>query len=473
MSEKKNGLPSLRKSPLDFLSREEARQAVKPVAALETARRRRRCAPSRTARRCCWRSTCRTPATAATAVTAATARTAVTARTARTAVTGRTAVTDRTAVTARTGRGEQHADAAAPRRRRHDGRSRTRGERRRHAPVRAGRRAPGALVALAAVLGVAHERAGPGDRPAGRSTACRAAVAARSAATPSRGSGATITCTGVNLGAHSNVYFGIRNDINANGNTMTGASPTGGAVFGFSSSAATSITYTEHDDGEQSRSVSADAGGEQHAGADADGGRDDAGVDRRHPADNGNGDIQRLFQLDSGSQLHVHGGALSTPSFVSVGSDAAWPTRASTTRRTRRRPARRTSPRWTWPSTTRTAATASPTAREQCDLGGGNGAATVVLHRRPAPFRAVGPDLPHRGGRLRRGRDLHRRRARPVRPTASPRAARSCRAVGGGPATCRRTAPASSNDLSGGCQEHGELPRLGRRLRPGGESATA
>ena len=31
MSEKKNELPSLRKTPLDFLSRDEARQAVKPV----------------------------------------------------------------------------------------------------------------------------------------------------------------------------------------------------------------------------------------------------------------------------------------------------------------------------------------------------------------------------------------------------------------------------------------------------------
>ena len=37
MSEKKNGLPALRKTPLDFLSRDEARQAVKPVAALDTA----------------------------------------------------------------------------------------------------------------------------------------------------------------------------------------------------------------------------------------------------------------------------------------------------------------------------------------------------------------------------------------------------------------------------------------------------
>ena len=34
--QKKNELPSLRKTPLDFLSRDEARQAVKPVGALDT-----------------------------------------------------------------------------------------------------------------------------------------------------------------------------------------------------------------------------------------------------------------------------------------------------------------------------------------------------------------------------------------------------------------------------------------------------
>ena len=35
MSDKKNSLPTLRKQPLDFLSRDEARQAVKPVASLD------------------------------------------------------------------------------------------------------------------------------------------------------------------------------------------------------------------------------------------------------------------------------------------------------------------------------------------------------------------------------------------------------------------------------------------------------
>ncbi len=58
--------------------------------------------------------------------------------------------------------------------------------------------------------------------------------------------GATLTCTGVNLGAHTAVYFGVRNDTNVNGNTMTGSAPTGGsgAVFRYGSSTANSITYT-------------------------------------------------------------------------------------------------------------------------------------------------------------------------------------------------------------------------------------
>ena len=34
--------------------------------------------------------------------------------------------------------------------------------------------------------------------------------------------GATLTCTGVSVAAHTHVYFGIRNNLNVNGNTMTG-----------------------------------------------------------------------------------------------------------------------------------------------------------------------------------------------------------------------------------------------------------
>src|SRR4051794_13087952 len=49
--------------------------------------------------------------------------------------------------------------------------------------------------------------------------------------------GGTWTCTGVNTSAHTHVYFGMRVDTNANGNTMTAVSPTGGNVF-------TSVTGT-------------------------------------------------------------------------------------------------------------------------------------------------------------------------------------------------------------------------------------
>jgi hypothetical protein len=62
----------------------------------------------------------------------------------------------------------------------------------------------------------------------------------------STGTGATVSCTGISLASHTNVYLGIRNDINVNGNTMTGAGPTSGSadVFRSSSTAASSITYT-------------------------------------------------------------------------------------------------------------------------------------------------------------------------------------------------------------------------------------
>jgi hypothetical protein len=64
--------------------------------------------------------------------------------------------------------------------------------------------------------------------------------------------GATVSCTGVALSAHTKVYFGIKNNSNVNGNSMTG---TGGgslptnpaaaslAVFRYASETSNSITY--------------------------------------------------------------------------------------------------------------------------------------------------------------------------------------------------------------------------------------
>ena len=60
---------------------------------------------------------------------------------------------------------------------------------------------------------------------------------------PSREGGATLSCSGVDLGGHGTVYLGIRNDVRANGNTMTGATPSGSAVFRLAGSTDTSITY--------------------------------------------------------------------------------------------------------------------------------------------------------------------------------------------------------------------------------------
>src|SRR5207249_1609741 len=56
--------------------------------------------------------------------------------------------------------------------------------------------------------------------------------------------GGTWTCTGMNTSAHTHGFFGMRVDTNANGNTMTGATPSGGSVFStVSGTTSSSITY--------------------------------------------------------------------------------------------------------------------------------------------------------------------------------------------------------------------------------------
>src|SRR5207249_8061986 len=99
-------------------------------------------------------------------------------------------------------------------------------------------------VAVLAVLGVAGRASaltttgGPVyTLPGGGS--CALSGTAASAST-----GGTWTCTGVNTSAHTHVYFGMRVDTNANGNTMTGVTPSGGSVFStVTSTTSASITY--------------------------------------------------------------------------------------------------------------------------------------------------------------------------------------------------------------------------------------
>ncbi len=128
--------------------------------------------------------------------------------------------------------------------------------------------------------------------------------------------GATVSCTGVNLSAHTNVYFGIKNNSIVNGNTMTGAAATAGssAVFTWLSNTANSITY------QSTTTVNDFMLGSQP-------------VDNRlvltltsgtasvvptggTPANNTRGDIERLFRITAGSSFNIRVDADSTsPSF--------------------------------------------------------------------------------------------------------------------------------------------------------------
>ena len=120
---------------------------------------------------------------------------------------------------------------------------------------------------------------------------------------PGIGSGATVNCTGVNLAAHSNVYFGIKNNTNVNGLALDGSGPSGTEIFGFSSAAGSTITYTSSgnvtslitglgtDATTNTLTITRSAG---TASIVSTGGT---------PASNGNGAIERLFRLTSGSSF--------------------------------------------------------------------------------------------------------------------------------------------------------------------------
>lgn len=115
--------------------------------------------------------------------------------------------------------------------------------------------------------------------------------------------GATVTCTGLNLGAHTRVYFGIKNNTNPNGQTMTGSAPVAGssAIFTYLSNTANSITYqsttTIPDQVNGTQTVTNRLILTRTAGTAtivATGG---------NPANNIRGDIERLFEITSGTSF--------------------------------------------------------------------------------------------------------------------------------------------------------------------------
>ncbi|MEO8601405.1 MAG: hypothetical protein ABI629_02405, partial [bacterium] len=64
--------------------------------------------------------------------------------------------------------------------------------------------------------------------------------------TPCTAGGALMTCSGVSLSSHTKVYFGVRTASNVNGQTMTGAAPAASstAVFRILSTTSSTITYS-------------------------------------------------------------------------------------------------------------------------------------------------------------------------------------------------------------------------------------
>ncbi len=117
--------------------------------------------------------------------------------------------------------------------------------------------------------------------------------------------GATVSCTGVNLGAHTKVYFGVKNDTNVTGNTMTGSAPGAGsaAVFRYLTNTGSSVTYSSTTtvpdalNGTQAvnnRLILTLLSGSASMAA-------TSGI----PANNTRGDIERLFQITSGSSFTV------------------------------------------------------------------------------------------------------------------------------------------------------------------------
>lgn len=133
------------------------------------------------------------------------------------------------------------------------------------------------------------------------------------------GTGATLSCTGVNLAAHTKVYFGVRVDQTPNGNTMTGANPTAASasVFRYDSSGGSSITYTStttvNDVFHGTHAVNnrlTVALGSGSASLVVTGGTPGNSAN--------NGDIERLFQINSGSSFSIEVDAESNDAFFTT-----------------------------------------------------------------------------------------------------------------------------------------------------------
>ena len=173
------------------------------------------------------------------------------------------------------------------------------------------------------------------DRGAGR-TPCPGGGSCSISGIASQTGGATMSCTGVNLGAHTKVYFGIRNDTNVNGNTMTGTAPAAGsaAVFRYSSSTAQLDHLHEHDDDHRRPSTARRSVNNQLVLTLTARTRASVVADRRDP---GEQQQRRHRAACSRSPAAAASRSASTCRPAIRSSRSARPVRPSTTRRTHRR----------------------------------------------------------------------------------------------------------------------------------------
>jgi hypothetical protein len=152
--------------------------------------------------------------------------------------------------------------------------------------------------------------AGPTDSPPGGATCSQTDV-------DPNGSGFTLQCTIANPGAFVDLYLGLANSAAVNGMTMASSLPAGGEIFRYSSNTARSITYTSVttiDDlaagaaqNVNSRVVLTLTSGTGIV-------IDTAG----NPANNDNGDIQKLFRIAGNTfsvRVDVTSNTLTIPTF--------------------------------------------------------------------------------------------------------------------------------------------------------------
>jgi hypothetical protein len=169
------------------------------------------------------------------------------------------------------------------------------------------------ILALLLVSSTAHAL----DLSGGPSDTLPEGGGCTSSGTIGKGSGITYTCTITSPGSFADVYFGIANNEIVNGMAMDGSGPSGFEIFRYSSSTPKSIVYTSTTTinnvlGSSAEDVNTRLVLTLTSGS---GTVIDTGGT---PANNGNGDIEKLFRITSASfavNVDVSSNKLSIPSF--------------------------------------------------------------------------------------------------------------------------------------------------------------